>query len=65
MPPLGTDLIHGPAALACCVHHSAFTPDRRKRPETHFTLPHAPRPSQLNIELPFGWENLEHDEIRG
>jgi hypothetical protein len=39
-------------------------PDRRKRPETHFTLPGVPRPSQLDIELPFPWENHEHDEIR-
>jgi hypothetical protein len=36
-----------------------------KRPETHFTLPGVPRPSRLDIELPFRWENQEHDEICG
>jgi hypothetical protein len=34
-----------------------------KRPETYFTIPRAPKPSQLDIELPFHWENQEHDEI--
>jgi hypothetical protein len=33
-------------------------------PETRFTLQRAPRTSQRDIELPFGWENQEHDEIR-